>query len=844
MDNHRHFVRFAKKAASRKRATKACLKCRRRKVRCDVTRTSAPCTNCRLDGDECVVARRGSSIQMIYDERAPSTPDRGEDDPQDLRSPSPRERRLTSPAARTNDVVKTRCHAFPRNTSPAHHIGDTEMLGVAHDAQGSMQQPLQPQLKALYSSMPFLKALNIRDCDFSQLDTRGCLRVPAKPILDEFIRHYFLYVHPLLPLMNEADFWEAYDTPRTGADTNTKGTPVSLLLLQAMMFASCTFVTKESLRVLGFSSIHAAKESFYTKAKLLHDFATDSDPISIAQAALLLTYWCPTFRSGPRKPNSRWLRIAVQNAKSVNADKYATIAQGLHATPEDMKRQNILKRVWWCCIIRDRIMPLCVRRNIQITRAHWDFDSHSPLGYDDLVDELESSRVYGVATKHTLIMILERLTELCARLTDVLCLVYPTEHLPVLDAEAHSTAFSQVQEYRRALQNWAEVTPPPLANKDLAPDTGSFEDSVVLFTNLVWIYYHCASASRVALYNYELHLGVILGLATPEITSAMEAQFLDNNRQDLRNATKSIADCFSRLLPLRLTRWLPSSAVACSALPLALHMVDIKMSSTSSSPGEIWTRPAVAAKQSRLNILIQAFRELHPKYDGVDSISKTIRYFMECTYLEQSAPPPANEPTDVLARSPTYYLRLALTLDLSLSQDRLPNESDFPIRLRSLLLRTGSFMPMLFGQLGAGQMADGAITPPRPLSPSTTKNLTRWIEDDRSSQFALQMGIEITGWPTSLDMTHESTSVTDTSPRSDETQEERDSNSPQNGTENLLQSLQNLADWAENDQSFSFAQAVGLFPNNAGYSNQGQGEGQLGFDVPLSYASLDWNFGV
>ena len=56
------FVRFAKKSASRKRATKACLKCRRRKVRCDVTRTSAPCTNCRLDGDECVIARRGVSM--------------------------------------------------------------------------------------------------------------------------------------------------------------------------------------------------------------------------------------------------------------------------------------------------------------------------------------------------------------------------------------------------------------------------------------------------------------------------------------------------------------------------------------------------------------------------------------------------------------------------------------------------------------------------------------------------------------------------------------------------------------------------------------------------------------
>lgn len=179
----------------------------------------------------------------------------------------------------------------------------------------------------------------------------------------------------------------------------------------------------------------------------------------------------------------------MQNARAVGAHNYATIAQDAHATPQDLKRQNVLKRVWWCCIIRDRIMPLCVRRNIQITRELFDFDSNPPLGYEDLVDELESSRVYNTTTKHTLMVTLERLTELCVCLTDVLTLVYPTEHLPILDAEAHSTAFDKVQEYRRCLQYWAEITRPPLKHTELSPETDSFEDSSVLFTNLVWIYY-------------------------------------------------------------------------------------------------------------------------------------------------------------------------------------------------------------------------------------------------------------------------------------------------------------------------------------------------------------------
>ncbi|KAM0428504.1 hypothetical protein ACHAPT_006864 [Fusarium lateritium] len=796
------FVRFAKKSASRKRATKACLKCRRRKVRCDVTRTSAPCTNCRLDGDECVVARRGVSIQIRYNEPSPFTPDLPVNDIDPTTRPTlttlspPQEADIAGPTTYTNNTCN--------------NAQDTQMFetvcGNTADItpEDTVSAPLRSELKALYSSMPFLKALSIRDHDFSHLESQGCLRVPAKPILDEFVRHYFLYVHPMLPLLNEADFWEAY-SPQAETCSGSGGSPVSLLLLQAIMFASCT---------------------------LLYDFATDPDPISIAQAALLLTYWCPTFRPGPRKPNSRWLRIAVQNARAVQADKYATIAQEVHATPQDLKRQNVLKRVWWCCIIRDRIMPLCVRRNIQITREHFDFDSNTPLGYEDLADELESSRVYNTTTKHTLMVTLERLTELCVCLTDVLGLVHPTEHLPILDAEAHSTAFDKVQEYRRYLQYWAEITRLPLKHTELSPETDSFEDSSVLFTNLVWIYYH---AARVALFNYELHLGVVLGLVTRKATSSLETQFLEDNRKGLRSASRSIADCLGQLHPLRLTRWLPSSAVACTALPLAMHMVDINMSSSSSS-NEIWSRPGIAAKQSRLNVLIQAFRELHPKYDGVDSISKTIRYFMECTSLQDSTPTPAvSEHVDVLARSPTYYLRLALTIDLSLSQDRLPQDSDFPTTLRRFLDNSSLSAPVLIEQQVAAQaLVAKSLTPPRPVSPTIVKGISQWVEDDRSIRFALEMGIDISQPPFTSDLTQENTITTEPLVSSTESLE---SDSAEDESRCVPQSFGNLTGWAENDQSLYFAQEAGLIPQGIGYG------GYSALDTSLAHHTLDFDLG-
>ncbi|KAF5026737.1 hypothetical protein F66182_1156 [Fusarium sp. NRRL 66182] len=785
----RHSIRFAKKPVSRKRATKACLKCRRRKVRCDVTRTSAPCTNCRLDGDECVVVRRADPYPVRPDQRSTSSLSHADHDGEantissaGARSPSPIHDQPQGPvpvADVSNLLEQLEQDALnsplQNDELVGNHQESTPIPDLLFDehaeySQTSRHEHVPSELKALYSSTPFLKTLKLRDSDFQHLNSQGCLRVPSKPILDEFMRQYFLYIHPLLPLLNEADFWHVYDP--ASSDTASNGTPVSLFLLQAMMFASCTFVSSESLRVLGFSSILEAKESFYSKAKLLYDFSTDPDPISIAQAALLLTYWCPTFRSGPRKPNSRWLRIAIQHA-----------------------------------------------------RSHFDFDAGSPLGYDDLVDELESSRVYNIATKHKLILALERLTELCVTLTDVLSLVYPTENLPVLDAKAHSTAFAQVQEHKTSLKKWAETTRPPLELKDLASNTGCFEDSAVLFTNLVWIYHH---ASRVALCNYELHLGLVLGLATQNPTSSsQETQFLKNNRKDLRSATKSIAECFARLHPHRLTRWLPSSAVACTALPLAMHMVDVKMSAASSA-AEIWARPEVASKQSRLNVLIQVFKELHPKYDGVHSISKTIRNFMEGTCIEDPSPLQlTNDHSDVLARSPTYYLRLALTIDVCLSQDRLPQDSDFPVLIRRLLNKQQSIMPMLYNQFQSPQVPEKTLVSlPRALSPATySRSFSRWMQDDTSVSFALEMGIEIAPQPSTFERVTarvgDAESPDETSPASTESQISRSMAVPlPDTTEDMLQRLQSAVNWANTDQSLYFAQTMGLFTDGIGYSGQ------------------------
>lgn len=163
-------------------------------------------------------------------------------------------------------------------------------------------------------------------------------------------------------------------------------------------------------------------------------------------------------------------------------------------SPQDEQRQNQLKRIWWCCIIRDRIMPLCVRRSTQITQSHFDFRSNPALGYEDLFREIGRSRVYTAETKRSLMIIVARMTELCVCLTDILDLVYPIRDLPLSDDNLSLQKLARTQEHKANLKKWLTTTIKTLdsftgVDSACHPEANSHKDAVVLHTNLVWMYY-------------------------------------------------------------------------------------------------------------------------------------------------------------------------------------------------------------------------------------------------------------------------------------------------------------------------------------------------------------------
>jgi hypothetical protein len=142
-------------------------------------------------------------------------------------------------------------------------------------------------------------------------------------------------------------------------------------------------------------------------------------------------------------------------------------------------------------------------------------------------------------------------------------------------------------------------------------------------------------------------------------------------------------------------------SVASTALPLVLHIIDVKLSSYNKNSSSALSNPQEVAKQNRLNILIEAMKTYQPQYDGVDYVSETIRHIVTLAQLDTPAPPSASNTisdwTDILASQPGCYLRLAMTMDLSLSKGRLPEESDFPASLRGLFTAGYSSIKALMG---------------------------------------------------------------------------------------------------------------------------------------------------
>ena len=329
------------------------------------------------------------------------------------------------------------------------------------------------------------------------LEVQGCFRVPIGPILDVFLREYFLHVHPLLPIINEGDFWDvySYDPEENNGAPEPINHAIPLVVFQAMMLASCSFVPLETIRCLGFSNAREARRAFYQRARLLFHLQSESVPLHLSQAALLLSYWSPSFREAATKQNTNWLRIAIEQAENAGAHERTSLSRSSNMTSHaELREHNLLRRLWCCCLVRDRILSFCLRRNVQISRAHFDMDEFMIFSTTDMQDELNRSKVYSPKVKRHLIEVFAQLAGMCRLMTDAGSLVFPFDKGSEWDKLAGAEDIARVRKTKVALRQWyiealSKLLLPLKSDMHHSANHQEFHDAVTLFTRLVFIYY-------------------------------------------------------------------------------------------------------------------------------------------------------------------------------------------------------------------------------------------------------------------------------------------------------------------------------------------------------------------
>ncbi|OBT58755.1 hypothetical protein VE04_00730 [Pseudogymnoascus sp. 24MN13] len=503
--------------------------------------------------------------------------------------------------------------------------------------------------------------------DAKTLEVNGCLHIPITSTLDIIVREYFLHVHPSLPILDEGKFWKVY----RNKDRRQNSPRISLFLFQAMLFVSCSYVTLDTLQMCGYKTAHEAQKTLYSRAKMLFDFEAEHDASTIAQGSLLLSYYST---NSERHLNTFWLNIAIQSARADHAHYY-DIDKSLTKYDRQMK-----KRLWWCCVIRDRILPLGVRRPLQITHNHLD-SAGQELTEEDLEEDIGESEVYDTETQQLLAKIFLAQCKLAVELTDVITMVYPADGAnPVITAceDDFNRVSTETKGYETKLTNWYNTI-----NQWIPTVLGKSHASITLYTSLLYIYYHSA---RLALCHHKIFA---LETWTSLLGRGQDTYVrqLDLFRGELCSSAASVTCIVQDLLQLNLGQYMPISAVAYTALPLVISALDVKMSPSSS--------------QSRAHYL-ETYRksiELYSKrYNGIDTVFSMMERILEeaesnsrnlCLSTSHFSHQDASHLSDtsdwfqIFVKHPKLHLRVAFSFDLSFSNGKFPEDSDFPKQLRA-----------------------------------------------------------------------------------------------------------------------------------------------------------------
>ncbi|KAL5604172.1 hypothetical protein BROUX41_002153 [Berkeleyomyces rouxiae] len=611
---------------TKRRAARACVSCRARKVRCDVVE-GAPCGNCRWDNIECVVQesrRRKKNLSSVNGVPVPA------------RRVSPAEPRQSQSPTTSSNMIHNHQQTPPSlqillpdpDTSPINSnvavsagvslntldinanapmiasqsadaidqpIDSTFGSGLyqqsfAHDenmiaarrawsnllrqAQNDANTNHMPGSQSSSAALPaFIRPLpaKIGPDEINFLRAKGSLTLPSPKIQSALLQAYAEYVHPFMPLLDLHGFLKGIN-----ARNDPRG-QISLFLYHCAMFAASAFVDMDHLRECGFTTRKTARKMFFLRARTLYDLDYEADRLILVQGLLLMTFWYES--PDDQKDTWHWMGIATSLAHSIGLHRISSLMN------VPARKLGLYRRIWWSCFMRDQEIALGMRRPTRIKAGDFnvdmlqesDFDIR-PVADDNTIIPRECRLVRDVRMQRDLAEMTIAKAKLCVLVSHMLKIQYSVHTKGTVPMDSASMLFpnktldnvDEINEVDARLNRWRAELPESCSNRPLTPfDVEDGKASIAVHRSLLHMIYYTTQSA--------LHRPQFLGMQPAP-------SHLENNIQHtqemarirVRDAATQITRMATDLHELELDRYLPTTGVTIVLPAMIIHMLEMK----------------------------------------------------------------------------------------------------------------------------------------------------------------------------------------------------------------------------------------------------------------------------
>ncbi|KAL2831327.1 fungal-specific transcription factor domain-containing protein [Aspergillus pseudoustus] len=500
------------------------------------------------------------------------------------------------------------------------------LANMVSTVQDLLDPDFDPLIAILDEEPRFLKPLpsRIPPEDLEFLRFRGALSIPESGLRTELLRCYIKWVHSFLPVLNLQEFL------RCIAENDPDGN-ISLLLFQAVMFVATAFVGLSHLQSAGFTTRKAARNTFYTRLRLLHSLECEDDRIVIVQTLLLMTYWSDHMNC-PQRDIWDWIGICSINAQSIGLNRDPSSTKNM-----DIRTKRLRARLWWCLFSRDRLIAMGMRRPTQVNEGSsnlpmlriddFDFEPFHPA----VIELFHCRQLEDVSHQKRLATMFIEKAKLCQCIGRVLFAQYtPSQYQfgltnkTTINLVPRHASESELARCSQRLDSWLSALP---KDAQFIPASGtSFndgEDVLLLHGAMIRMLYHATISA--------LHRPWAKDCQARSGKS--RAELANVARRKMQEAATGITHIIQGLNQLNLTRYLPQSGVTVILPAAVAHLAN----SMSNDPA---LRQSSISNFQRCFQVLKGLKEIYPAADmEVSNIEAAIKAM---TQTQNAEPPPPN----------------------------------------------------------------------------------------------------------------------------------------------------------------------------------------------------------